>query len=83
MEKIVWALIANIIRMRMKALRDMELAEGKSAYLDGRKDGTYAVLEDVANYLESEGIVACRQFIDQCIREEASKERELSTASCG
>jgi hypothetical protein len=67
MNRLVWIFIANIIRARLDYLYDMEKAEGKSSYLNGRKDATLAILNDITDYLASEGICPAREFMQEAV----------------
>lgn len=67
MVSVIGKFIANILRVRLEYLYDMEKAEGTSDYLKGRKEGTLLVLQDICDYLHSAGVINARQFIKEAV----------------
>jgi hypothetical protein len=74
MKELVGKFIANIIKARLEYLYDMELNEGSSDYLKGRKEGTLLIMRDICDYLNDMGVITAPQFLKEAIP--VSKEPE-------
>jgi len=67
MNETIAKFIANMIRTRLDYLYDMEQAEGRSAYLTGRIEGTLLLMRDICDYLQGEGVVQAEVFLREAL----------------